>query len=97
MNGGPGDKPDSDLNDAAVHGTHRDALRVVEMAFAFGAFLGVDHEDAAVLADRDVGTFRFAGRAARTSGRNHLEGHGSSPGVLSLRMWGGHAAEADEV
>jgi hypothetical protein len=47
------------LNDA-IHRTNLDALLLVEVPHAFGAFRRVDDEDVLPLRDGFVGAFRYA-------------------------------------
>jgi hypothetical protein len=58
----------------AIHGTDLLALRLVEMADAFGAQSRIDDVDLRPLRDGAVGTFRFA-HVAVDAGIDDLEGH----------------------
>jgi hypothetical protein len=57
-----------------VHGTDCDTLRVIEMAYAFGAFSGIDDIDLVALRNRAVGAFRLTDIAVDTFVSNH-QGH----------------------
>src|SRR5208283_5615829 len=74
----PGGRPRSrrffELFDASGL-THFDALRAVEIAFAFLAFVGIDLEQLALVRDRLVGTLALAGAAPRALIGDDLHGH----------------------
>src|SRR5208282_5484126 len=49
------------VNHAGVfHRTYRDALRLIEIADALGAFFRIDHEGAVLLRNSDIRALRFA-------------------------------------
>src|ERR1035438_4679527 len=61
--------------------THRGALRLIEMPEAFGAFLRIDEEHAALFSDGNVRTFRFARGAAGALGCDDFQWHESFPPI----------------
>jgi hypothetical protein len=59
---------------SVVDRTHRDALRIVEVADALGALFRVDEEDAILFVDGDIRAFGFTGGTARALRSDDLVG-----------------------
>jgi hypothetical protein len=62
--------------DAVVYRADLDALRLVKIAFAFGAGSGIDFKNNGAFADGSGRADRFAVAAGNTISFNYIQGHG---------------------